>query len=75
MKPTCTLLTVLLLTTFSAVHVDNHSDLKRQIEARRAKYLEWIVENFGELTPEFRQPFDTLGDRPTVGAQKMAAGF
>ena len=75
MKPTCTLLTALLLATFSAVHADDASDQKRQIEARRAKYLEWIVENFGELTPEFRQPFDMLADMATVGAQKMAAGL
>ena len=75
MKPTCTLLTALLLATFSAVHADEASDQKRQIEARRAKYLEWIVENFDELTPEFRQPFDMLADMATVGPQKMAAGF
>ena len=49
MKPTCTLLTALLLATFSAVHADDASDQKRQIEARRAEYLEWIVENFGKL--------------------------
>ena len=54
MKPTCTLLTALLLATFSAVHADDASDQKRQIEARCAKYLEWIIENFGELTPESR---------------------
>ena len=75
MKPTCKLLTALLLATLSAVHADDASDLKRQIEARRAKYLEWIVENFGELTPEFRQPLLMLVDMATVGAQKMAAGL
>ena len=51
MKPTCTLLTALLLATFSAVRADDASDQKRQIGARRAEYLEWIVENFGELEP------------------------
>ena len=51
MKPTCTLLTALLLATFSAVHADDASDQKRQIEARRAEYLNWIVENFGKLEP------------------------
>ena len=54
MKPTCTLLTALLLATLSAVHADDASEQKRQIEARCAKYLEWIIENFGELTPESR---------------------
>jgi len=51
MKPTCTLLTALLLSTFSAVHADDASDQKRQIESRRVEYLEWIVENFGKLEP------------------------
>lgn len=52
MKPACTLLTALLLATFSAVHADDYSDQKRQIEARRSEYLEWIAENFGRLEPE-----------------------
>lgn len=51
MKPTCTLLTALLLATFSAVHADDASNHRRQIEARRAEYLNWIVENFGKLEP------------------------
>ena len=70
MKPTCTLLPALLLATFSAVHADDASDQKRRIEARRAKYLEWMVENFGELTPEFCQPFDMLAGMATVGGTK-----
>lgn len=57
------------------MHADDGSDQKRQTEARCAKYLEWIVENLGELTPEFRQPFDMLADMAAVGAQKMAAGL
>ena len=46
------LLTALLLATLSAVHADEpSSDWEKQIEARRAEYLHWIVENFGKLEP------------------------
>ena len=34
------------------MHADEpSSDWERQIETRRAEYLEWIVENFGKLEP------------------------
>ncbi len=35
--------------------------------------IELVLAN-GELTPEYRQPFDMLADMATVGAQEMAAG-
>ncbi|MGB0155556.1 MAG: hypothetical protein ACPGFB_16150 [Verrucomicrobiales bacterium] len=46
-----TLFAVLLLSSLGAGLADDASDQKRQIEARRAEYLEWIVENFGKLEP------------------------
>ena len=51
MKPTLTLLTVMMLVTLSAVHADESSHWETQIEARRSEYLHWIVENFGKLEP------------------------
>lgn len=45
----------------------------------KRRLLEFVLSNSiwasGELTPEFRQPFDMLADVATVGAQKMAAGL
>ena len=46
-----TSLTALLLATLSAGHADESSDREKQIEARRAEYLNWIVEHFGKLEP------------------------
>jgi hypothetical protein len=45
------LLAALLPTTLNAVHANESSDQKKQIEARRSEYLDWIVENFGKLEP------------------------
>ena len=46
------LITPLLLALLSAVHADEpSSDWEKQIETRRAEYLQWIVENFGKLEP------------------------
>lgn len=41
----------LLLSSFGGVRAAESSDSEQQIEMRRAEYLEWIVENFGELEP------------------------
>ncbi len=49
-----------------------------QPASMKRRLLEFALSNSfwanGELTPEFRQPFDMLADRATVGAQEMAAG-
>ena len=60
--------------------------LKADVELGKGKkvlemcrLLEFVLSNSfwanGELTPEFRQPFDMLAAMATVGAQKMAAGL
>jgi hypothetical protein len=50
-----------------------------QRASEKRRLLEFVLSNSfwanGELTPEFRQPFDLLADMATVGAQKMAAGL
>ena len=50
-----------------------------QSASEKRRLLEFVLSNSfwanGELTPEFRQPFDMLADMATVGAQKMAAGL
>ena len=50
-----------------------------QPASEKRRLLEFVLSNSfwanGELTPEFRQPFDMLADMATVGAQKMAAGL
>ena len=51
MKAALTLVTALLLATHTALHGADSSGSKKQIEARRAEYLHWIVENFGKLEP------------------------
>ena len=49
-----------------------------QPASEKRRLLEIVLSNsyraVGELTLEFRQPFDMLADMATVGAQKMAAG-
>ena len=49
-----------------------------QPASEKRRLLEFVLSNSfwanGELTPEFRQPFDLLADVATGGAQKMAAG-
>jgi len=49
-----------------------------QPASEKRRLLEFVLSNSfwagGELTPEFRQPFDMLADMAAVGAQKMAAG-
>ena len=46
------LITALLLTPLSALLAEDPSPVwEKQIEARRAEYLHWIVENFGNLEP------------------------
>lgn len=51
---------------------------EKQPASEKRRLLEFVLSNSfwagGELTPEFRQPFDMLADMATVGAQKMAAG-
>ena len=59
--------------------VDIEGDLfEKQPASEKRRLLEFVLSNSfwanGELTPEFRQPFDMLADMATVGAQKMAAG-
>jgi len=50
MKTTITLLAALLVASLSPVHaVEPASGKEKQIEARRAEYLNWIVEHFGKL--------------------------
>ena len=48
-----------------------------QPASEKRRLLEFALSNSfwanGELTPEFRQPFDMLADMATVGAQKMTA--
>ena len=51
MRPTLTLVTALLLATLSPVHAAESSAKEKEIEARRAEYLDWIVEHFGKLEP------------------------
>lgn len=50
-----------------------------QPASENRRLLEFVLSNSfwagGELTPEFRQPFDMLADMATVGAQKMATGL
>ena len=50
-----------------------------QPASEKRRLLEFVLSNSfwagGELTPEFRQPFDILADMATAGAQKMAAGL
>ena len=50
-----------------------------QPASEKRRLLEFVLSNSlwanGELTPEFRQPFDMLADMAAVGAQKMAAGL
>ena len=50
-----------------------------QPASEKRRLLNFLLSNSfwagGELTPEFRQPFDILADMATVGAQKMAAGL
>jgi len=50
-----------------------------QPASEKRRLLEFVLSNSllanGELTPEFRQPFDMLAGMATVGAQKMAAGL
>jgi len=58
----------------------NRADLfAEQSASEKRRLLEFVLSNSfwanGELTPEFRQPFDMLADMATVGAQKMAAGL
>jgi hypothetical protein len=53
---TFTLLTSLLLAPLAVLNADDaptatSNDKEKQIESRRSKYLEWIVENFGKLEP------------------------
>ena len=46
------LITALLLALLSAVHADEPSSAwEKQIESRHTEYLQWIVENFGNLEP------------------------
>ena len=57
MNSTLILLTSLLLAPLAVLHADDtptaaSNDKEKQIEARRAEYLHWIVENFGKLEPE-----------------------
>ena len=60
--------------------VDIEGDLfEKQPACEKHRLLNFVLSNSfwanGELTPEFRQPFDMLADMATVGAQKMAAGL
>jgi len=49
---TTLLVAALLLSPLSAVHTaEPVPDWEREIETRRGEYLDWIVENFGELEP------------------------
>ena len=51
---------------------------QKQPASEKRRLLEFVLSNSfwanGELTPQFRQPFDMLADMATVGTQKMAAG-
>jgi len=40
------------------VYADQPSDQSKQIETRRAEYLEWIVEHFGNLEPAMYRSLD-----------------
>lgn len=51
----------------------------KQPASEKRRLLEFVLSNCswanGELTPNFRQPFDMIADMATAGAEKKAAGM